>query len=201
MRWRATTCPAASMPFLAPGAQVSQGGALNHVASTHLDSWVWEWHPLFADSLSLSRRELLGVRCWEADPRARVHQEPGPVGVWDPGGAALGPRAWIPHLLVQVRQLLEVQSPAEPSGVCVPTQHEWLDRHPGWCGCCLQGPLRYADGWIERLIDRLCFNLRCALSFRLCTLYPGEAVLEVRPSQHELFGGLPSLRRYGFFRL
>lgn len=100
-----------------------------------------EWRPLF--TVSLCRWELLGVRCWEADQRAGVHQESGSVGVRDPGGTALGPRLQLQHLLLQVRQLLEVQPPREPTGVRLPAQHAGLERHPQQRGRCFQGHLRY----------------------------------------------------------
>lgn len=41
----------------------------------------------------------------------------------------------------------------------------------------------------------------CFLSSRLRSLHPRTSVLEIRPRWHELLGGLPSLRRHGFFRL
>lgn len=43
-------------------------------------------------------------------------------------------------------------------------------------------------------------NLSCS-SFRLRPLHPRTTVLEIRSSRHELAGGLPSLRRRGFFCL
>lgn len=91
----------------------------------------------------LRRWELLGVWCWEADQRTGVHQEFGPISVRDPGGTALGPRLHLQHLLLQVRQLLEVQSRREPCWVYLPTQHAGLERHPRWCGCHFQGHLWY----------------------------------------------------------
>lgn len=90
----------------------------------------------------LCRCKLLGVWCWEADQGAGVHQEFGPVRVWDPGSTALGPGPQLQHLLLQVRQLLEVQPPGQPSRVC-PAQHAGLDRHPQRRGRRFPRHLRY----------------------------------------------------------
>lgn len=50
------------------------------------------------------------------------------------------------------------------------------------------------------LHDWVPVNFSCS-SFRLRPLYPRTTVLEIRPSRHELSGGLSSLRRHGFFWL
>lgn len=92
---------------------------------------------------SLCRWQLLGVWRRAADPGARVHQDFGSVGIGDPGGPTLGPRLHLRHLLLQVGQLLEVQPPPKPCGVCLPKKHAGLEWHPQRCGRLFQGHLWY----------------------------------------------------------
>lgn len=77
---------------------------------------------VFFPSIGSSYRwELLGVWRREANPRARVPQDLGSFGGWDPGSSSLGTGPLLQHLLLQVWQLLEVQPHGEPPGVHLPS--------------------------------------------------------------------------------
>lgn len=196
------TCPDHLLNCACPAHPPScfDGDALKHKCPQFMTK------PLF----SLCRWQLLGVWRRAADPGAGVHQDFGSVGIGDPGGPTLGPRLHLRHLLLQVRQLLEVQPPPKPCGVCLPEEHAGLEWHSQRCGRLFQGHLWYEATLVYwNLANR---HMACAgaphnkrhlfcSSFRLRPLYPRTTVLEIRPGGHELAGGLPSLCRCGFFWL
>lgn len=139
-RW---TCPDQLLNCACPAHQPScfDGDALKHKCPQFMTKPLQTISTL--SFFSLCRWQLLGVWCRAADPGARVHQDFGSVGIGDPGGPTLGPRLHLWHLLLQVGQLLEVQPPPKPCGVCLPEKHAGLERHPQRCGRLFQGHLWY----------------------------------------------------------